>query len=101
MNAISAISPNPAPGPAGVSPGADSDARLMRAARGFESVFVAEMLRSAGFGQARQAFGGGAGEEGFASFLLRAQADLIVQSGGFGLAERIYADLKRRGAGNG
>lgn len=72
------------------------DAGLREAARKLESGFVAEMLKSAGFGKARESFGGGAGEDAFASFLVQTQADLIVANGGFGLAENIFQALKSR-----
>ena len=72
------------------------DAGLREAARKLESGFVAEMLKSAGFGKARESFGGGAGEDAFAAFLVQTQADLIVANGGFGLAESIFQALKSR-----
>ncbi len=79
----------------------DKDADLRKAARQLESSFIAEMLKSAGVGKTRESFGGGAGEEGFASFLVSAQADKIVEAGGFGLADRIYKSLKQSAAANG
>ena len=51
-----------------------------------ESVFLAEMLKVAGVGKAPENFGGGAGEDQFASFLRDAQAREIVCAGGLGLA---------------
>jgi len=76
------------------------DAQSLRAAaRKLESSFIAEMLKSAGVGKPRDAFGGGAGEDGFSSFLTNAQAEKIVDSGGFGLSEQIYKSLLQ-GAGN-
>jgi Rod binding domain-containing protein len=59
-----------------------------------ESAFLAEMLKSAGLGKSRESMGGGAGEDQFGSFLVRAQADQIVLSGGIGLAETIFKALK-------
>lgn len=73
-----------------------SDARLMKAAQGLEASFLAEMLKAAGFGETRDAFGGGAGEEHFSSFLVEAQAKAFVDAGGIGLAEQIFASLKDR-----
>lgn len=70
-----------------------TDQPLWDAARALETSFVAEMLKSTGVGKSRDSFGGGAGEQGFASFLVTAQAEKIVQAGGFGLAERIFASL--------
>ena len=67
---------------------------LHKAAQELEASFIAEMLKSAGVGKSRDTFGGGAGEDGFASFLVSAQAEEIVKAGGFGLAEKIYQSLK-------
>jgi peptidoglycan hydrolase FlgJ len=69
------------------------DIALRDVSRKLESSFIAEMLKSAGVGKTRDSFGGGAGEDGFSSFLVSAQADMIVESGGFGLAEQIYNSL--------
>ncbi|WP_420014277.1 rod-binding protein [Sulfitobacter sediminis] len=52
------------------------------------------MLKSAGFGAAREAFGGGAGEDQFASFLVLEHTRQIVRAGGIGLSESIYEALK-------
>ena len=43
-----------------------------------EATFLAEMLKASGLGKARDAFGGGAGEEQFSSFLVRQQADQLA-----------------------
>lgn len=67
-------------------PLAQSD-RLTHLAHAFEAAMLTELLQAAGAGQTASAFGGGAGEEQFASFLLRAQAELIAERGGIGLAE--------------
>jgi peptidoglycan hydrolase FlgJ len=53
------------------------------------------MLKSAGLGQTRGEFGGGVGEEQFASFLRDEQAHSMQRSGGIGLAESIFEALKR------
>lgn len=55
-----------------------------------EAHFLAEMLKSAGLHDNGGAFGGGAGEEQFASFLRHAQAERIAAAGGIGLAESFY-----------
>lgn len=71
--------------------------RALRDAAGkLEATFLAEMLKAAGLGKARSAFGGGAGEEQFASFLRQAQAEEMVKAGGIGLAESLYQALKER-----
>ncbi|OWU75869.1 hypothetical protein ATO3_06705 [Marinibacterium profundimaris] len=67
---------------------------LRRAAEELETVFIAEMLKSAGLNDTPDGFGGGAGEEQFQSFLVRAQAEQIVRSGGVGLAESLFHALK-------
>jgi len=77
------------------------DAKLFEAAQKLEAGFLAEMLKSAGLGQPRESFGGGAGEEQFGSFLRQAQAEEMVKRGGIGLAESLYEALKERAdAGN-
>lgn len=70
---------------------------LMRVARELETTFLAEMLKSAGLGKAPQAFGGGAGEGQFASFLVHEQARGMVAAGGIGLAQSIFEAMRDRG----
>ncbi|MGV6850026.1 MAG: rod-binding protein [Marinibacterium sp.] len=69
---------------------------LRTAAAELETVFLAEMLKSAGLHESRSEFGGGAGEDQFQSLLVRAQAEEIVRSGGIGLAESLFQALKGR-----
>lgn len=73
------------------------DAALLDAAKKLEATFLAEMLKAAGFGQARDSFGGGEGEDQFASFLVQEQATAMVEAGGIGLAENLFRALKERG----
>lgn len=85
------------------APAADADpaareAALRGAAQAFEAVFLAEMLKAAGFGTPRATFGGGAGEEAFSSLLVREQADRLAAAGGIGLAEQIFRALMAREA---
>ena len=54
------------------------------------------MLKSAGMGAPRDAFGGGEGEEQFSSFLREAQAEQMVRAGGIGLAEALFEAMKVR-----
>lgn len=75
------------------------DARLMEAAQKLEAGFLAEMLKSAGLGAARGAFGGGIGEEQFGSFLVEQQAREMVQAGGIGLAQSLFEAMKARETG--
>ncbi len=72
---------------------------LRSAARALEASFLAEMLKAAGLGAPRESFGGGAGEEQFGSFLRNAQAELMVEKGGIGLAESLFEALKERADG--
>ena len=76
-----------------VPPPAPQD-RLKRAAEELEAVFLSEMLASAGLGKTSEGFGGGAGEDGFASFLRDEQARAMVRAGGIGLAETLYHAMK-------
>lgn len=71
------------------------DLVLRRTAESLEAAFLSEMLKSAGLGQPRGDFGGGAGEEQFASFLRDEEARAMVRAGGVGLAESIFEALKR------
>ncbi|MFS4581709.1 rod-binding protein [Phaeobacter sp. C3_T13_0] len=78
--------------PAGVKPPPQDPMR--KAAEDLEATFLAEMLKSAGLGESRESMGGGAGEDQFSSFLVRAQAEQIAKAGGIGLAESLYHALK-------
>ena len=73
-----------------------SDARLRQVATELEASFLEVMLEQAGFGETRESFGGGAGEEGFASFLRHEHAMALARKGGIGLAEHIFHSLKAR-----
>jgi len=71
--------------------------RLRIAAEQLEAGFLAEMLKAAGLDRpAEGGFGGGAGEEHYASFLIDAQAQALVRAGGIGLAESLFEALKGR-----
>ncbi len=73
------------------------DHALHDTAEKLEAAFLSEMLKAAGLGEARGAFGGGAGEEQFASFLRNEQARAMSAHGGLGLAQSIFEALKQRG----
>jgi Rod binding domain-containing protein len=73
-----------------------SDEKMRDAAQQLEATFLAEMLKSAGVGAPRDSFGGGVGEEQFASFLREAQAEEMVKAGGIGLAEALFEAMKVR-----
>lgn len=72
------------------------DQRLWQAARQLEASFLSEMLKSAGLGAQDGQFGGGIGEEQFASYLREEHAGAIVDAGGIGLAESLFHALKAR-----
>ncbi len=88
------------------TPGADTanpparEVALRDAAEELEAAFLAEMLKQARFGEARGAFGGGAGEEQFASFLRLEHARAMAASGGIGLAENLFRSLVARSGGD-
>ncbi len=70
---------------------------LRSRAKALEAAFLAEMLGHAGLTESK---GQGGGQ--FESFLRAAQAEAIVEKGGFGLAESIFESLSRReGSGDG
>ncbi|MBK1634756.1 rod-binding protein [Rhodovulum adriaticum] len=72
------------------------DAALRAAARQMETLFLAEMLDAAGLDAAPGAFGGGAGEAQFASFLRQEHAAAMTRQGGIGLAEALFEAMKAR-----
>ncbi|MFN6978107.1 MAG: rod-binding protein [Gemmobacter sp.] len=74
----------------------DIPAALRRTAEALEAAFLSEMLAHAGLGQVSDTFGGGIGEEQFASLLRDAQAAALVRRGGIGLAEQIVKSLMAR-----
>jgi hypothetical protein len=69
------------------------EAALRQLSVELESSFLSEMLGLAGLGQVSDSFGGGIGEEQFASFLRQEQADAMVRKGGIGLAESLFRAL--------
>lgn len=89
MSELTPLSPKPSV----VSP---QDRALREAAEKLEAGFLAEMLKSAGVGKTSEAFGGGAGEDQFASFLVQEQAMMMVKAGGIGLAETLFESLKEK-----
>ncbi|MEL6479136.1 MAG: rod-binding protein [Pseudomonadota bacterium] len=73
---------------------------LRKTAVEFETLFLAEMLKHAGLGSARESFGGGAGEEAFSGLLAGEQARLLAERGGIGLADRLFESLLEREGGD-
>lgn len=74
--------------------------RLRDASQKLEANFLAQMLKESGLGKTPDFAGGGEGEDQFASFLIDAQAQKIVEAGGIGLAEQIFQSLAGRANGN-
>ena len=72
------------------------DKELFKAAQDLEASFLAEMLKSAGFGKSREANGGGIGEDQFSSFLRQEHAKEMIKTGGIGLAQSLFEALKER-----
>jgi Rod binding domain-containing protein len=77
----------------------EREAPLREAAKALEASFLAEMLKHSGLGAVPGAFGGGAGEEQFGSFLREAQARALVEAGGIGLGEAIFRVMAEAGDG--
>lgn len=64
-----------------------------RVAEEFETVFLSEMLKYSGVNKTSQSFGGGPGEEAFASMLNDAYAEALVSAGGIGIADLVYKSM--------
>ena len=73
----------------------DRIARMREAAEALEASFLSEMLKSAGLDRTSDTFGGGIGEEQFASLMREQQARQMVAAGGIGLAEKLFQSLMR------
>jgi len=96
---VSLPSAAPAQGTAPSAP--PHEAALRAVARELEASFLAEMLKHARFGDSRASFGGGVGEDQFASLLRAEHARALVDRGGIGLAESLFRALVARGAADG
>ena len=72
--------------------------RLRELSRDLEATFLAEMLKHSGLNQTSGPFGGGPGEEAFASLLNQEFAASLAARGGIGLAESIFNTLVREEA---
>jgi len=77
----------------------ERNAALHKAAQALEVNFLTEMLTAAGLGETNRTFGGGVGEDQFASFLRDAQAREMVRAGGIGLAQSLFEAMKARSNG--
>ena len=95
---MSLIPPLSTPIPAAPAAAPDTDAisALREVARELEASFLAEMLKQAGFGETRASFGGGPGEDQFASLLRAEHARALADRGGIGLAEALFHALVAR-----
>jgi Rod binding domain-containing protein len=80
---------------------AEDTAALREVARELEASFLAEMLKHAGFGESRESFSGGAGEDQFASLLRTEHARALADRGGIGLAESLFRALVARSGATG
>lgn len=65
---------------------------LMEQAKEFETVFVTQMLQYSGLADAVSGDSGNGGDA-FSGMLVEQYANDLVESGGFGIAEKIYAQL--------
>ncbi len=81
-----------------LAPHSARDNELWATAQKLEAAFLSEMLKSAGVGRTPGAFGGGAGEEQFASFLRDEEARAMAAHGGVGLTQSIFDSIKRSDA---
>ncbi|MBI1366969.1 MAG: chemotaxis protein chel [Alphaproteobacteria bacterium] len=77
------------------APKNEKDAALLKTAREFESVFIAQMLSYGGLSKALSAEGGFGGEA-FSSMLVDQYAEKLTERGGFGIAQKIYEQLRSR-----
>jgi Rod binding domain-containing protein len=75
---------------------APAEAAARKAAEAFEAAFLSEMLKYTGLNANSESFGGGAGEDAFASFLTDEYARLLAERGGIGLAQQVFEVLKQR-----
>ncbi len=72
--------------------------RLFALAQELEASFLSEMLGHAQLGATPEAFGGGHGEDQFASFLRQEQARIMVEDGGVGLTESLFRAMSKGAA---
>lgn len=77
---------------------AERDAKLRQSSIDFETAFIAQMLKFSGLTEALTS-GGGEDVAAFTDFYIESFAEEIVESGGFGLADRFYEKLKLQSQG--
>jgi len=66
---------------------------LKSVSKALEATFLTEMLKHSGINKTSEEFGGGAGEEAFASMLNQELAKSLSDRGGIGLAEHIFRSI--------
>lgn len=72
------------------------------AAQEFEAVFITQMLEHMVAGLSTDGlFGGGSAERMYRSLLINEYGRNIARAGGFGIADRLMADILRMQEGNG
>ncbi len=69
-----------------------NDPELRQAAEDFEAAFISQMLKFSGLAEALTK-GGGEDVAAFTDFYIENYAEKIVESGGFGLANKFYDKL--------
>ncbi len=97
---LPAITPKPVATRPGELPSDAGEQAARATAEAFETAFLAEMLKHTGINRTPEGWGGGAGEDAFASFLTGEYARLIAARGGIGLAERIFDAINQKGPGS-
>jgi len=76
-----------------------NDPALREAAEDFEAAFISQMLKFSGLGKALTT-GGGEDVSAFTDFYIQNYAEQIVETGGFGLADKFYDKLAIRAKGS-
>jgi peptidoglycan hydrolase FlgJ len=92
---IPPLSPALRPGSAAAATPDETRAKAAEAAEAFEAAFLAEMLKYTGVNETPSGFGGGEGEEAFASFLTDEYARLLAERGGIGVAEQVFGLIEQ------
>jgi Rod binding domain-containing protein len=72
------------------------DAALREVAQDFEAAFIAQMLTHSGLSEALTS-GEGSMASAFGTFYVEQLAEQMTESGGIGMAEKIYSRLKQYG----
>ncbi|MCK6418094.1 MAG: rod-binding protein [Alphaproteobacteria bacterium] len=94
MTPLSASSPLPLTSASTAQKGRHQQEEIETAARDFEAMFIAEMMKPLFEGISVDApFGGGKGEEVFRGMLLQEYGKIVASRGGFGLAEPVRAQM--------